>query len=104
MWSQRLGAFGARRMLLTGDTIDGHEAVSRGLALAHYQSEIELDAGVRRLVQRLATVPANQLAMQKLLCNAHTHASGLEVFSILFPRFLLLLFSLSLSLFLCEIY
>jgi enoyl-CoA hydratase/carnithine racemase len=68
MWVFRLGAEKAKRMLLTGDTIDGKTAAAWGLV---YQSVPagELDAAVAALAERMASVPKNQLMMQKLMIN-----------------------------------
>jgi enoyl-CoA hydratase len=76
MWVYRLGAERAKRMLLTGDTIDGATAASWGLGEsvpAH-----ELDAAVERLADRIAGVPTNQLVMQKLMINQAYDNMGLQ--------------------------
>lgn len=76
MWVFRLGAEKAKRMLLTGDTIDGKTAAAWGLV---YESvpAAELDAAVERLAQRMASVPKNQLMMQKLMINQAYENMGL---------------------------
>ena len=76
MWVFRLGAEKAKRMLLTGDTIDGKTAASWGLV---YQSvpAAELDAAVNQLAERMASVPKNQLMMQKLMINQAYENMGL---------------------------
>ncbi len=68
MWVYRLGAEKAKRMLLTGDTIDGKTAADWGLVLQAVPAA-ELDAAVERLAERMASVPKNQLMMQKLMIN-----------------------------------
>ena len=76
MWVFRLGAEKAKRMLLTGDTIDGKTAASWGLV---YQSvpAAELDRAVDALAERMASVPKNQLMMQKLMINQAYENMGL---------------------------
>ena len=76
MWVFRLGAEKAKRMLLTGDTIDGKTAAAWGLV---YQSvsATELDRAVDALAERMASVPKNQLMMQKLMINQAYENMGL---------------------------
>jgi enoyl-CoA hydratase len=76
MWVYRLGPERAKRMLLTGDKIDGREAERLGLVLKAV-AEDELDAEVDRLARRMASVPVNQLAMQKLVINQAIENMGL---------------------------
>lgn len=77
MWIYRLGPEKAKRMLLTGDLIDGREAQRLGLV---YQSVplAELDATVDALAARMQGIPKNQLMMQKLMINQAFHNMGLE--------------------------
>lgn len=77
MWVYRVGAERAKRMLLTGDTIDGVQARDWGLVIDAVPAE-ELDAAVERLAGRMASVPANQLAMQKLMVNQALDNMGLQ--------------------------
>ncbi len=76
MWVYRLGPERAKRMLLTGDLIDGAEAKSMGLVLEAVPAD-ELDDRVEALAQRMAGVPRNQLMMQKLMINQAVDAMGL---------------------------
>jgi enoyl-CoA hydratase len=76
MWVYRLGAEGAKRMLLTGDKIDGTEAERIGLVHKAVPPE-ELDEYVEDLAARISTVPKNQLMMQKLVINQAIDAMGL---------------------------
>lgn len=76
MWVYRIGAERAKRMLLTGDTIDGRTAASWGLVLDAVPAA-ELDAAVDDLTDRIAGVPINQLAMQKLMINQAYDNMGL---------------------------
>ncbi len=77
MWVYRLGAQGAKRMLLTGDKISGKEAVDLGLALESVAGD-QLDARVDELAERMAGIPKNQLMMQKLMINQAYDNMGLE--------------------------
>ena len=77
MWVYRLGAEKAKRMLLTGDLIDGKTAKDYGLVI-DCVPEAELDAHVEALVARMASVPKNQLMMQKLMVNQAYDNMGLN--------------------------
>jgi enoyl-CoA hydratase len=86
MWVYRLGAERAKRMLLTGDLIDGRQALAMGL-VGGCVPDGELDAEVDRLAQRMAGVPQNQLMMNKLMINAAYDNMGLastQMFATLF--------------------
>ena len=76
MWVYRIGAEKAKRILLTGDKIDGREAAAMGLVLKAVPDE-GLDAEVEALAERMATVPINQLAMQKMVINQAIEAGGM---------------------------
>ena len=76
MWVQRLGPERAKRMLFTGDKINGVEAENMGLILKSVK-KAKLNEEVELLAQRMATVPINQLAMQKMLVNQAMETSGL---------------------------
>ncbi len=77
MWVYRIGAEKAKRMLLTGDTIDGTTASQWGLAIESVPAD-ELDAAVEKLADRIAGVPINQLVMQKLMINQAFDNMGLQ--------------------------
>jgi enoyl-CoA hydratase len=77
MWVYRLGAEGAKRMLFTGDKIDGREAERIGLIHKAVPGP-DLDAEVEALAERMASVPVNQLMMQKLMINQAIEAQGLQ--------------------------
>ena len=81
MWVYRMGMERAKRMLLSGDTIDGRQAEQWGLGQAVPESE--LDDEVEGLVQRMATIPRNQLIMQKLMVNQALENMGLTSTQIL---------------------
>ena len=86
MWVYRLGAEKAKRMLLTGDLIDGKTAEDMGLILQSVPGE-ELDLAVDKLAERMAGVPKNQLMMQKLMINQAYENMGLsntQMFATLF--------------------
>ncbi len=76
MWVYRLGAEKAKRMLLTGDTIDGRTARQWGLVYDAVPAN-KLDAAVDALAARMAGVPRNQLMMQKLMINQAYDNMGL---------------------------
>jgi enoyl-CoA hydratase len=86
MWVYRLGAERAKRMLLTGDTIDGRTAADWGL-VAEAVPGSELDARVDALADRIAGVPINQLVMQKLMINQAYDNMGLAGTQILATLF-----------------
>ena len=77
MWVYRLGAMRAKRLMLTGDLIDGRQAYEWGLATDVAPID-QLDATVQKLAERIAGVPKNQLMMLKLVINQAIDAMGLE--------------------------
>ena len=76
IWVFRIGAEKAKRMLLTGDLIDGRQAKEMGLVYDAVPAA-ELDAAVDALASRMAGVPKNQLMMQKLMINQAYENMGL---------------------------
>lgn len=82
LWAFRIGLERAKRLLLTGDCIDGKQAVAWGLA-SESAPRAELDARFEALVQRVARLPINQLVMHKLLVNQTVHAMGLNASQLL---------------------
>jgi len=86
MWVYRLGAEKAKRMLLTGDTIDGTQAAAWGLVLESVPAD-QLDGRVEELAERMAGVPTNQLAMQKLMINQAYENMGMASTQILATLF-----------------
>jgi enoyl-CoA hydratase len=76
MWVYRLGAEKAERMLFTGDKITGKEAEQLGLVLKAVPAD-RLDDEVDALAHRIATVPQNQLMMQKMMVNQALYNMGL---------------------------
>ncbi len=76
MWVYRIGAERAKRMLFTGDLIDGAEAARIGLVLESVPGP-DLDERVMELATRMSGVPRNQLMMQKLMINQAFDNMGL---------------------------
>jgi enoyl-CoA hydratase len=76
LWASRIGPARAKRLLLTGDTISGTEAVEWGLAAEAAPAE-KLGERFEVLVERVARVPINQLVMHKLLVNQAIESQGL---------------------------
>jgi enoyl-CoA hydratase len=74
MWVYRLGPEKAKRMMFTGDKISGREAAEMGLVLKSVP-DADLDAEVEAIAQRMASVPINQLAMQKMVVNQAMEAT-----------------------------
>lgn len=68
MWTYRVGVEKAKRLLFTGDLINGKEAEHMGLVLKAVPED-ELERTVQLLVDRIKTVPVNQLWMQKAVVN-----------------------------------
>jgi enoyl-CoA hydratase/carnithine racemase len=78
MWVYRLGLERTKRLMLTGDALDGRTAVEWGLA-SEAVPEDELDEAALRLARRVALLPSNQLHMMKLLVNQAYEQMGLRV-------------------------
>lgn len=76
MWIYRLGLERAKRLLLTGDALDGVKAVEWGLA-SECHPAADLDAGALALCSRIALLPSNQLHMMKVLVNQAYDQMGL---------------------------
>ena len=77
MWMYRLGLERSKRVLLTGDALDGRRAVEWGLASESVPSD-ELDGAAFALARRVAMLPANQLHMMKVLVNQAFEQMGLH--------------------------
>jgi enoyl-CoA hydratase len=76
LWAHRIGPARAKRLLLTGDSISGTQAVEWGLANEAAPAS-ELDGRFETLLARVARLPINQLVMHKLLVNQTVAAQGL---------------------------
>jgi enoyl-CoA hydratase len=77
MWSYRLGAQRAKRLLFTGDSLSGTEAVEWGMAIEAPPAD-RLAARFETLLERIARMPVNQLIMMKLLVNQTLYSQGLH--------------------------
>jgi enoyl-CoA hydratase len=77
MWTHRLGPQRAKRLLFTGDSLSGSEALEWGLAIEAPPAN-ELDERTEALLARIARIPINQLAMMKLLVNQELMAGALH--------------------------
>jgi len=77
LWAFRIGDQRAKRLLFTGDLIDGRTALEWGLA-AEAPPAAELDARFDELIERIALTPVNQLVMMKLLVNQTLFSQGLH--------------------------
>ena len=77
MWVYRVGAERAKRLLFTGDLIDGREAERIGL-VSQAVPDAELDDAVQRLADRMKGVPKNQLWMQKTAINSAFDNMGMR--------------------------
>ena len=77
LWAFRVGDQRAKRLLFTGDLIDGRTAHEWGLAV-EAPPAAELDERFEALVERIALTPVNQLVMMKLLVNQALFAQGLH--------------------------
>ena len=77
MWIYRIGLERSKRLLLTGDPVDGRTAVQWGLA-SEAVPEAQLEDAAVALATRVARLPANQLHMMKLLVNQAFEQMGLH--------------------------
>jgi enoyl-CoA hydratase len=82
VWAFRIGIEKAKRLLFTGDCLNGREAVAWGLATECAPAE-QLDARCEILLERIARMPINQLIMMKLLVNQTVLSAGLPTTQIL---------------------
>ena len=76
MWVYKLGPVRAKRLMLTGDLIDGKTAKKWGLATDAVPAK-KLDAAVDALAARIAGVPRSHLMMQKMVINQAIENMGL---------------------------
>lgn len=77
LWAYRLGMEQAKRLLLTGDAVDGASAERIGLIYRAVAAETLADEATA-LAERMAQLPVNQLAMMKLLVNQAYENMGLR--------------------------
>ena len=77
MWVYRLGLEHAKQYLLTGRAIDAETAYRIGL-VSHVLPPDELSAAVEAEARRFCHIPANQLALNKMLINQAFENMGLR--------------------------
>ncbi|MGH1488643.1 MAG: crotonase/enoyl-CoA hydratase family protein [Acidimicrobiales bacterium] len=77
MWIHRLGLEHAKQFLLTGRAIDADTAHRIGLVSAVHPAD-QISGEVEAEAKRLATIPGNQLALNKLLINQAYENMGLR--------------------------
>ena len=82
MWVYRLGSEWAKRLLLTGDPVDGRTAERIGL-IHKAVPAADLEREVETLAQRMAQIPASQLVSMKLLVNQAYENMGLRTTQLL---------------------
>jgi enoyl-CoA hydratase len=82
LWAHRVGAQRAKRLLFTGDSLSGAEALEWGLAIEAPPAE-QLEQRTEVLVGRIARMPLNQLMLMKLLVNQTLYAQGLHATQVL---------------------
>ncbi len=75
MWTYLAGPQWAKRLLLTGDSIDGRTAERIGLVLQSMPAE-ELASATSDLAERIARVPPDVLAHNKSICNKTLEVMG----------------------------
>jgi enoyl-CoA hydratase len=76
LWVHRIGLEKTKRLLFTGDSLSGVEAVAWGLAIES-APRAELDARFENLLARISLMPKNQLILMKAMLNQAAYAQGL---------------------------
>jgi len=82
MWVHRVGMQRAKRLLFTGDSLSGREALEWGLAIEAPPAQ-ELEERTEVLLERIGRLPLNQLRMMKLLVNQSLYSQGVQSTQIL---------------------
>ncbi len=82
MWVYRLGLEHAKQFLLSGDAIDAATAYRIGLVSYVCPAE-EIEARIEAHARRFEHIPANQLALNKLLINQAFENMGLRTSQLL---------------------
>jgi enoyl-CoA hydratase len=82
LWAHRIGAQRAKRLLFTGDSLSGAEALEWGLAIEAPPAD-QLDERAEALAARIARMPVSQLMMMKLLVNQTLYSQGLHASQVL---------------------
>jgi len=75
MWLYHCGPQWAKRLLLTGDSLSGKDAVEIGLALKSYPSD-QLEQEVTRLADRMGLVDPHLLSANKRIVNLGLELMG----------------------------
>ena len=82
IWVYRLGLEHAKQFLLSGDAIDADTAYRIGL-VSHVCPADEIEARIDAHARRFEHIPANQLALNKLLINQTFENMGLRTTQLL---------------------
>ena len=82
LWLYRIGLEHAKQFLLSGEAIDAETALRIGLVSRVYPAA-ELGARVEEYANRFQHIPANQLALNKLLINQAFENMGLRTTQLL---------------------
>lgn len=82
LWVYRLGLEHAKQFLLSGDQVDAETALRIGLASRVYPAD-ELAEATEAYARRFKAIPANQLALNKLLINQAYENMGLRTTQLL---------------------
>jgi enoyl-CoA hydratase len=82
LWVYRLGLEHAKQFLLTGEAIDAATALRIGL-VSRVEPAAALSQRVEEYAQRFRHIPANQLALNKLLINQAFENMGLRTTQLL---------------------
>ncbi|MEX2293583.1 MAG: crotonase/enoyl-CoA hydratase family protein [Acidimicrobiales bacterium] len=82
LWIHRIGLEHAKQFLLTGKAIDAPTAFRIGL-VSEVHPAAELSSAVEEHARRFAHIPANQLALNKLLINQAFDNMGLRTTQLL---------------------
>jgi enoyl-CoA hydratase len=77
LWVYRLGLEHAKQFLLTGRAIDAETAHRIGLVSYVYEPD-EIGEAIEAEARRMASIPANQLALNKMLINQAFENMGLR--------------------------
>lgn len=75
-WTFKLGPERAKRLLLTGDLIDGRTACAWGLVSEAVPAQA-LETSVAALAARISAIPTGMLMMQKMVVNEAVERMGL---------------------------
>jgi enoyl-CoA hydratase len=82
MWVYRLGLEHAKQFLLSGDQVDAETALRIGLVSKVFPLD-RLESETEAYCQRFQHIPANQLALNKLLINQAYENMGLRTTQLL---------------------